>query len=94
MELRLHVARLSEIVSGVRIDQVCTSLNSRKIEPYLRFSVITNDGVHVMDQSRAQLEQKAAKARLLAGKIADKQAAEAILALARELEEQAKRQTE
>ena len=44
-----------------------------------------------MDQSRAELEQKAAKARLLAGKIADKQAAEGILAL---VEEQAKRQTE
>jgi hypothetical protein len=45
-----------------------------------------------MDQNREELEQKAAKARLLARQIADKQAAEGILALARELDEQARRQ--
>jgi hypothetical protein len=45
-----------------------------------------------MAQSREELEQKAKKARDLARQIADKQAADGILALARELEDQAKQQ--
>ena len=43
-----------------------------------------------MDQSREELERKAAKARQLARQVADKQAAESILQMAQELEEKAK----
>jgi hypothetical protein len=45
-----------------------------------------------MDQNREELERKAAKARQLARQVGDKQASDAILALARELEHQAKQQ--
>jgi hypothetical protein len=45
-----------------------------------------------MDQSPEELEHKAAKYRQLARQIADKQTVESILALAQELEEQAKQQ--
>jgi hypothetical protein len=46
-----------------------------------------------MDHSREELEQRAAKARLLARQIGDKQASEGILELARELEKQANQQS-
>ena len=45
-----------------------------------------------MDQSREELERKAAKARRLARQVGDQRTAESILALAQELEEQAKQQ--
>ena len=45
-----------------------------------------------MDQSPEELERKAAKYRQMARQITDKQTADRIFALAKELEEQAKQQ--
>jgi hypothetical protein len=48
--------------------------------------------MRVMDQSPEELDRRAAKYRLLARQVADKETADRILALARDLKQQAKQQ--
>ncbi len=77
---RTEIARMTPRQSAIRIEQVRGS------------NVILRRGVRVMDQSPEELKQKAARYRELARQVFDEQAADRILALARELERQAQQQ--
>ncbi len=77
---RTEIARMTPRQSAIRIEQVRGS------------NVILRRGMRVMDQSPEELKQKAARYRELARQVFDEQAADRILALARELERQAQQQ--